>query len=77
MKILLVQGANLTYLGKREPEIYGTTTPEELESMLMQHARKEGFELEIFYTNAEGEAINRTLSRTASKAPGFLTWRYI
>ena len=59
MKILLVQGANLTYLGKREPEIYGTTTLEELDAMLMEHAKKKGFELEIFYTNIEGEAINR------------------
>ena len=59
MKILLVQGANLTYLGKREPEIYGTTTPEELDAMLMEHAKEKGFELDIFYTNIEGEAINR------------------
>ncbi len=59
MKILLLQGANLTYLGKREPEIYGTTTPEELNAMLREHAREKGFELEIFYTNIEGEAINR------------------
>jgi 3-dehydroquinate dehydratase-2 len=72
MKILLVQGANLTYLGKREPEIYGTTTPEELESMLMQHARKEGFELEIFYTNAEGEAINRIYEAADSGVDGLV-----
>jgi 3-dehydroquinate dehydratase II len=33
-KILLVQGANLTFLGRREPEIYGTTTPAQLDAML-------------------------------------------
>jgi 3-dehydroquinate dehydratase len=30
MKILLVQGANLTFLGRREPAIYSTTTAAEL-----------------------------------------------
>jgi len=58
-RILLVQGANLTYLGKREPAIYGTTTAAELDTRLQAHAREKGYELEIFYTNVEGEAINR------------------
>ena len=59
MKILLVQGANLTFLGRREPAIYGTTTAAELDAMLHRHARERGYDLEIFYTNVEGEAINR------------------
>jgi 3-dehydroquinate dehydratase-2 len=54
-----MQGANLTYLGKREPSIYGTTTPAELDARLQAHAREKQYELEIFYTNVEGEAINR------------------
>jgi 3-dehydroquinate dehydratase II len=59
MKILIVQGANLTFLGRREPAIYGTTTAAELDAMLQRHAREHGYELDIFYTNIEGEAINR------------------
>ena len=58
-KILLVQGANLTFLGRREPAIYGTTTAAELDAMLHRHARKHDYVLDIFYSNIEGEAINR------------------
>ncbi len=58
-KILLVQGANLTYLGKREPHIYGTTSAAELDEQLYEHARDGGYQLEIFYSNIEGEAINK------------------
>jgi 3-dehydroquinate dehydratase-2 len=58
-KILLVQGANLTYLGKRQPEIYGYTTPDELNAMLQEDAKTHEYQLDIFYTNFEGEAINR------------------
>ena len=59
IRVLLVQGANLNYLGKREPEIYGKTTAQELDTILKQHAKTKGYKLEIFYTNIEGEAINR------------------
>jgi 3-dehydroquinate dehydratase-2 len=58
-KIILIQGANLNYLGKREPEIYGHTTPDELNTTLLDYAKRRNSELEIFYTNVEGEAINR------------------
>src|SRR3954466_15094151 len=63
-KILLLQGANLTFLGRREPEIYGSTTPAELDAMLQHHAQDHGYQLDIFYTNLEGEAINRIYQAT-------------
>jgi 3-dehydroquinate dehydratase II len=58
-KILLLQGANANYLGKREPAVYGSTTVDELNAMLHRHAEGKGYSLDIFYTNVEGEAINR------------------
>ena len=58
-KILLVQGANMSFLGRREPEIYGKTTAAELDAKLLAHAKANRYHLEIFYTNIEGEAINR------------------
>jgi 3-dehydroquinate dehydratase-2 len=58
MKLLLVQGANMEWLGRRQPELYGTTTAAELDAMLMARARELGVDLEIVYTNVEGEAIS-------------------
>ena len=58
-KLLVLQGANMSYLGRREPEVYGTTTAAQLDAMLQQHAQANGYQLEIFYTNVEGAAIDR------------------
>jgi 3-dehydroquinate dehydratase-2 len=58
-KILLIQGPNMSYLGKRQPEIYGKTTAAELDALLMAHAKGKGYQLEIFYTHSEGDAIER------------------
>jgi len=58
-RILLIQGANMMHLGKREPEFYGRTTAKDLDDMLLAHAKSKGYDLEIFYSNVEGEAINR------------------
>ena len=51
-----VEGANMIALGKRDPKYYGTVTREELDALLIaQHPEDE---LDIRYTNLEGEAIN-------------------
>ncbi len=71
-KILLVQGANMAYLGKRQPEIYGTTTAAELDAMLRRHARKCDIKLEIFYTHIEGEAIGRIYRAAEEGIDGLL-----
>lgn len=43
-QILLVQGANMVGLGKREPEFYDTTTAAELDAILHEEARQRGME---------------------------------
>jgi 3-dehydroquinate dehydratase-2 len=71
-RILIVQGANMSYLGKREPEIYGTTTAAELDAMLQGRARERQVALEIFYTHIEGEAIGRIYQAAEEGVDGLL-----
>jgi 3-dehydroquinate dehydratase-2 len=58
MKLLLIQGANMEYLGTRQPELYGTVTAKELNSIVRRRARDLGVTLDILYTNTEGEAVS-------------------
>lgn len=58
MKILLMQGANMEYLGIREPEHYGTTTAAQLDAILRAEAALQTIDLTIEYTNIEGQAIS-------------------
>lgn len=60
-KILLIQGSNMNLQGIRQPEIYGTTLAADLDRMLFEYAKAKGFELEIFYTNSEGNCIDRII----------------
>ena len=57
-KLLLIQGANMEWLGQRQPELYGTTTAAQLDEMLMAEAKRRAITLDIRYTNIEGEAIS-------------------
>ena len=57
MKILILNGPNLNLLGKREPEIYGSST---FEDFFMELKKKYAdIELEYFQSNIEGEIINK------------------
>ncbi len=60
MKILIVNGANLNLLGKREPEIYGSTTMEDYLAQLKDEFPQH--EILYFQSNIEGELINRLQS---------------
>ena len=54
-----MNGPNLNRLGKREPDIYGYETLEDIEQSLKQMVRDESVELSFFQSNIEGELINR------------------
>jgi 3-dehydroquinate dehydratase-2 len=58
LKILVLNGPNLNRLGKREPEIYGKCTLEDLKHSLMQIASKNQVELDFAQTNSEGMIID-------------------
>lgn len=57
-RILVLQGANMKWLGLRQPEVYGTTTAAELDEMIRAHARERGFDVEIAYRSNEGDSID-------------------
>ena len=71
-KILLIQGPNMSYLGKRQPEIYGITTAAELDAMLKDHAGDHKYALEIFYTHSEPAAIERLYRAVDEKIDGLV-----
>jgi 3-dehydroquinate dehydratase-2 len=68
--ILLIQGPNLSYLGKRQPEIYGRTTAAQLDALLRAHARSHKYRLDIFYTHSEAAAIERLYRAAEDRCDG-------
>jgi len=58
-RILLLNGPNLSLLGKREPEVYGNTTLEQIETRLVALAAARSHELSAFQSDAEHELVKR------------------
>jgi len=58
MNILLLNGPNLNLLGKREPELYGSTSLSEIELNLKEIAAGQNCQLSHLQTNAEHELVN-------------------
>lgn len=58
MKILVLHGPNLNLLGRREPEIYGSLTLDDINQKLLHKAGSLDVTLDIHQSNYEGELID-------------------
>lgn len=59
MKLLVINGANLNFLGIREPEIYGKKSYKDLYDMIKDYASKNNIDIEIYQSNHEGDLVDK------------------
>ena len=59
MKILVINGPNLNFLGIREPELYGKKDYKALVDFCMDKCQSLGFECECFQSNHEGAIVDK------------------
>jgi 3-dehydroquinate dehydratase-2 len=57
-RVLVLNGPNLGRLGRRQPEIYGTTTLDQLADMCREWGEELGLMVELRQTNHEGEMLD-------------------
>lgn len=72
MKLLVLNGPNLNFLGIREKGIYGTQDYAYLVKMLEDKAAAEGHDLEVFQSNYEGGLIDKIQEAYHSGVEGII-----
>lgn len=69
--IYILNGPNLNLLGKREPEIYGYQSLDDIHALIEGHAAKLGFSIDFRQSNHEGEIID-SIHEARDKASGII-----
>lgn len=59
MKILVINGPNINFLGIREKSVYGTQDYDHLLGMIAKKGEETGSTIEVFQSNHEGAIIDR------------------
>lgn len=57
MKVLVLHGPNLNLLGRREPDVYGSSTLADVDRLIREHARLQGVRVECRQSNFEGQLV--------------------
>ncbi len=65
-KVLVLHGPNLNLLGRREPEIYGSQTLDDINELLRRRAAEAQIQLDFFQTNHEGMLVDAIQAAPAS-----------
>ena len=71
-KVAILHGPNLDRLGKRQPEIYGTATLADLETMIRREAKKLGLVPTFFQSAHEGALVDKIHALTDRGIEGFI-----
>ena len=58
MKLMVINGPNLNFLGIREPEHYGNKTYKDLCDLIYAHGKKRGVEVKVIQSNHEGDLVD-------------------
>ena len=58
VKVLVIHGPNLNLLGRREPQIYGTVTLDQINARLGELAKELNVDLVTMQSNAEGAIVD-------------------
>ena len=72
MKILVLNGPNLNFLGIREPAIYGSQTYDNLIAMINSHCAEKGIEVQCLQSNHEGALIDYIQQAYFDKVDGIV-----
>ncbi len=72
MKILVINGPNINFLGIREKGIYGNQDYAYLEKLINEKARELDADVEIFQSNHEGAIIDRIQQAYYDKVDGIV-----
>ncbi len=72
MRVAVIHGPNLRLLGRREREVYGADTLEEIDRALQALASELEVELEVFQSNHEGEILDFLEERFRPRVHGIL-----
>ena len=57
MKLLIINGPNLNMLGIREPDVYGKSTVQDLEALIVSACQEVGAEYKLYQSNYEGDIV--------------------